>query len=198
AAGLEDIGALFSSDDPALEGADSVELLERAWKDVQSRGWRLANADVILIGEQPRLSPHREEMRQRLAKALAADPELVALRAITARHRLGADGRGRGLTDHALRDCRRSRPRVSRPRHRRDDPPPASRDRRRAWARCARGAGAPDLEGALPAHPPRALLELASWRRPSVRPVAAHARASRGRALGDGAALDDDLGYARG
>src|SRR5947209_8860724 len=79
AAGLEDIGALFSSDDPALEGADSVELLERAWKDVQSRGWRLANADVILIGEQPRLSPHREEMRQRLAKALGADPELVAI-----------------------------------------------------------------------------------------------------------------------
>jgi 2-C-methyl-D-erythritol 2,4-cyclodiphosphate synthase len=101
AAGLEDIGALFSSDDPALEGADSVELLERAWKDVQSRGWRLANADVILIGEQPRLSPHREEMRQRLAKALGADPELVAVRATTT-DGLGFAGRGEGLAAQAV------------------------------------------------------------------------------------------------
>jgi 2-C-methyl-D-erythritol 2,4-cyclodiphosphate synthase len=101
AAGLEDIGALFSSDDPALEGADSVELLERAWKDVQSRGWRLANADVILIGEQPRLSPHREEMRQRLAKALGADPELVAIRATTT-DGLGFAGRGEGLAAQAV------------------------------------------------------------------------------------------------
>jgi 2-C-methyl-D-erythritol 2,4-cyclodiphosphate synthase len=101
AAGLEDIGALFSSDDPALEGADSVELLARAWKDVQSRGWRLANADVILIGEQPRLSPHREEMRQRLAKALGADPELVAVRATTT-DGLGFAGRGEGLAAQAV------------------------------------------------------------------------------------------------
>ena len=101
AAGLEDIGALFSSDDPALEGADSVELLERAWKDVQSRGWRLANADVILIGEQPRLSPHREEMRQRLAKAHGAEPELVAIRATTT-DGLGFAGRGEGLAAQAV------------------------------------------------------------------------------------------------
>lgn len=101
AAGLEDIGSLFSSDDPALEGADSVELLERAWKDVQSRGWRLANADVILIGEQPRLSPHREEMRQRLAKALGAEPELVAVRATTT-DGLGFAGRGEGLAAQAV------------------------------------------------------------------------------------------------
>jgi 2-C-methyl-D-erythritol 2,4-cyclodiphosphate synthase len=101
AAGLEDIGALFSSDDPALEGADSVELLERAWKGVQSRGWRLANADVILIGEQPRLSPHREAIRQRLAKALGADPELVAVRATTT-DGLGFAGRGEGLAAQAV------------------------------------------------------------------------------------------------
>jgi 2-C-methyl-D-erythritol 2,4-cyclodiphosphate synthase len=101
AAGLEDIGALFSSDDPALKGADSVELLERAWKDVQSRGWRLANADVILIGEQPRLSPHREEMRQRLAKALGAEPELVAVRATTT-DGLGFAGRREGLAAQAV------------------------------------------------------------------------------------------------
>ena len=101
AAGLEDIGALFPSGDPALEGADSLELLSRAWERVKERGWRLANADVVLIGEEPRLAPHRDEMRRRLAGALGVDPELVAVRATTT-DRLGFAGRGEGLAAQAV------------------------------------------------------------------------------------------------
>src|SRR5205807_3448229 len=63
AAGLEDIGALFPSGDPAYEGADSVELLREAWRLVREAGWELANADVVLIGEEPRLAPHRAGLR---------------------------------------------------------------------------------------------------------------------------------------
>ncbi len=101
AAGLEDIGALFPSGDPALEGADSLELLSQAWERVKERGWRLANADVVLIGEEPRLAPHRDEMRRRLACALGVDPELVAVRATTT-DRLGFAGRGEGLAAQAV------------------------------------------------------------------------------------------------
>src|SRR5439155_1119192 len=101
AAGLEDIGALFSSGDPALKGADSVELLRRAWEQVQAAGWRLANADVVLIGEEPRLAPHRDAMRARLAEALGVEPERVAVRATTT-DRLGFTGRGEGLAAHAV------------------------------------------------------------------------------------------------
>jgi 2-C-methyl-D-erythritol 2,4-cyclodiphosphate synthase len=101
AAGLEDIGALFPSGDPALEGADSVQLLARAWESVRLDGWRLANADVILIGEQPRLAPHRYEMRQRLASALDVKPSLVAVRATTT-DGLGFTGRGEGLAAQAV------------------------------------------------------------------------------------------------
>ena len=101
AAGLEDIGALFPSGDPAFAGADSLGLLTQAWRRVCSAGWRLANADVVLIGEQPRLAPHREEMRRRLAKALDADPELVAVRATTT-DGLGFAGRGEGLAAQAV------------------------------------------------------------------------------------------------
>jgi 2-C-methyl-D-erythritol 2,4-cyclodiphosphate synthase len=101
AAGLEDIGALFPSDDPALAGADSLELLAKAWERVQSRGWTLANADVVLIGEQPRLAPHRVEMRRRLASALGVEPDLVAVRATTT-DRLGFAGRGEGLAAQAV------------------------------------------------------------------------------------------------
>jgi 2-C-methyl-D-erythritol 2,4-cyclodiphosphate synthase len=101
AAGLEDIGALFSSDDPALAGADSLELLAQAWTRVQAHGWKLANADVVLVGEEPRLAPHRDAMRGRLAATLGVDPELVAVRATTT-DGLGFTGRREGLAAQAV------------------------------------------------------------------------------------------------
>ena len=101
AAGLEDIGALFPSGDPELEGADSLELLGQAWERVQADGWQLANADVVLIGEEPRLAPHRDEMRRRLAAALGVEPERVAVRATTT-DGLGFAGRGEGLAAQAV------------------------------------------------------------------------------------------------
>jgi 2-C-methyl-D-erythritol 2,4-cyclodiphosphate synthase len=101
AAGLEDIGALFPSTDPALEDADSVQLLAQAWERVRAHGWQLANADVVLVGEEPRLAPHRDEMRRRLAAALEVDPELVAVRATTT-DGLGFAGRGEGLAAQAV------------------------------------------------------------------------------------------------
>jgi 2-C-methyl-D-erythritol 2,4-cyclodiphosphate synthase len=101
AAGLEDIGALFPSDDPALRGARSLELLAETWERVRAQGWQLANADVVLVGEEPRLAPHREEMRRRLAGALDVDPERVAVRATTTVG-LGYTGRGEGLAAQAV------------------------------------------------------------------------------------------------
>ena len=106
AAGMEDIGALFPSGDPALEGVDSVELLAEAWRRVRAEGWELANADVVLIGEEPRLAPHRDAMRVRLAAALGVEPDRVAVRATTT-DRLGFTGRGEGLAAQAVALLRR-------------------------------------------------------------------------------------------
>jgi 2-C-methyl-D-erythritol 2,4-cyclodiphosphate synthase len=106
AAGLEDIGSLFPSDDPAYAGADSVVLLARAWDRVQEGGWQLANADVVLVGEEPRLAPHRGAMRARLADALGVEPELVAVRATTT-DALGFTGRREGLAAQAVALIRR-------------------------------------------------------------------------------------------
>ena len=101
AAGLEDIGALFPSGDESLAGADSVDLLRKAWHRVREAGWQLANADVVLIGEEPRLAPHRDAMRARLAEALGVEPERVAVRATTT-DGLGFTGRGEGLAAQAV------------------------------------------------------------------------------------------------
>jgi 2-C-methyl-D-erythritol 2,4-cyclodiphosphate synthase len=106
AAGMEDIGALFPSGDPALHGADSIELLREAWARVQEDGWQLVNADVVLIGEEPRLAPHRAEMRACLADALAVEPERIAVRATTT-DGLGFTGRKEGLAAQAVALLRR-------------------------------------------------------------------------------------------
>ena len=106
AAGMEDIGALFPSGDPALTGADSLELLREAWRQVREAGWELANADVVLVGEEPRLAPHRDAMRARLAAALGVEPALVAVRATTT-DGLGFTGRGEGLAAQAVALLRR-------------------------------------------------------------------------------------------
>ena len=62
AAGLGDIGALFPSSDERYRGADSLLLLADAYARVQEAGYTLVNADCVLIGQEPRIAGHREEM----------------------------------------------------------------------------------------------------------------------------------------
>ena len=101
AAGLEDIGALFPSGDAQWEGASSLDLLRRAYEDAQVAGWELVNADCVLIGEEPRIAPLREQMRERLAEAVGADAERINVRATTT-DKLGFTGRGQGLAAQAV------------------------------------------------------------------------------------------------
>jgi len=101
AAGLEDIGAMFPSDDPRWQGASSLDLLRKAYEAARLLGYELVNADCILIGEEPRLAPHRREMRLRLAQTLDVDEVRIAVRATTT-DRLGFTGRGEGLAAQAV------------------------------------------------------------------------------------------------
>lgn len=101
AAGLEDIGALFPSGDAQWEGASSLDLLRRAYDDAQEAGWELVNADCVLIGEEPRIAPVRDELRQRLSGVLGVGMERITVRATTT-DRLGFTGRGEGLAAQAV------------------------------------------------------------------------------------------------
>jgi 2-C-methyl-D-erythritol 2,4-cyclodiphosphate synthase len=98
AAGLGDIGGLFSSEDPRWGGASSLGLLARAYEAVRAAGWELVNADVVLIGEEPRIAVLRAEMQERLS-AVVGGP--VSVRATTT-DGLGFTGRGEGLAAQAV------------------------------------------------------------------------------------------------
>ena len=99
AAGLGDIGSLFPSGDERFRGADSLDLVREAYAQVQAEGWTLVNADCVLVGEEPRIAAHREEMRRRLSGAVGGGE--VNVRATTT-DRLGFTGRGEGLAAHAV------------------------------------------------------------------------------------------------
>ena len=101
AAGLADIGALFPSTGEAGRGADSLVLLAEAYRQVREAGFSLVNADCVLIGQEPRIAVHREEMRRRLAGALGVGDGVVNVRATTTDF-LGFTGRGEGLAAQAV------------------------------------------------------------------------------------------------
>ena len=99
AAGLGDIGSLFPSGDERYRGAASLDLLTEAYAQVRAAGWMLVNADCVLVGEEPRIAGHRDEMRRRLSAAVGGGE--VNVRATTT-DRLGFTGRGEGLAAHAV------------------------------------------------------------------------------------------------
>jgi 2-C-methyl-D-erythritol 2,4-cyclodiphosphate synthase len=101
AAGLGDIGRLFPDTDPAFRGADSCRLLEEVVIQLRREGWSIANADVTLVGERPRLAPHRQAMRERVAPLLGIPVEDLNVKATTTEH-LGFTGREEGLAALAI------------------------------------------------------------------------------------------------
>jgi 2-C-methyl-D-erythritol 2,4-cyclodiphosphate synthase len=107
AAGLGDIGQHFPDTDPAYKGADSARLLESVMASVRARGFAVVNADVCLIGERPKIGPHRQAMRARIAPLLGLDPEDLNVKATTT-EKLGFTGRGEGLAAQAVVLLRRS------------------------------------------------------------------------------------------
>lgn len=101
AAGLGDIGQRFGVDDPELAGADSLALLRTVVDELAAAGWRPGNVDVTVVAEQPRLSPHRDQMRANLAASLGLDEGAVSVKATTT-DRLGSIGRGEGIACWAV------------------------------------------------------------------------------------------------
>jgi 2-C-methyl-D-erythritol 2,4-cyclodiphosphate synthase len=101
ALGEGDLGRHFPDRDPRYKDADSLTLLAEVWKLASGRGWRLVNADLTIFAQRPRLAPHVEAMRERMATALGADPALLNVKA-SSPEGLGALGRGEGMSAAAV------------------------------------------------------------------------------------------------
>lgn len=97
---LGDIGKLFPDSNPAYKGIDSKLLLNEVTERVREMGWEIANADITVMAERPKLRPHIDRMRECLAEVMKIDPERISVKATTT-ERLGFTGREEGIAAQA-------------------------------------------------------------------------------------------------
>jgi 2-C-methyl-D-erythritol 2,4-cyclodiphosphate synthase len=98
---LGDIGHYFPPTDPTWAGADSLELLKQVHGLIQARGWQIGNIDSVVVAERPKLKPHIEAMRQKLAGVLLLDADRIGIKATT-NEQLDAVGQEAGIAAYAV------------------------------------------------------------------------------------------------
>ena len=101
AAGLGDLGRHFPSGDPAWAGASGARILEETRRILYQNGATLVQADLTVVAEEPRLSPHAPAMRAALASALACEAGALSIKGRT-HDGLGEIGRGEAICAYAV------------------------------------------------------------------------------------------------
>ena len=101
AAALGDIGRHFPPSDPKWAGVDSRELLRQVDRLLKHDGWSMINADITLVCEQPKITPHAEQMRANIAADTGMDAKDISVKATTTEG-LGFCGRDEGITALAV------------------------------------------------------------------------------------------------
>lgn len=101
AAGLGDIGKHFPDSDAELKGIDSRILLRDVNRKVTDLGYTVANADVTIVAQMPRMSPYIETMRRNIAEDLGVAPAAINVKATTTEG-MGFEGRGEGIAVQAV------------------------------------------------------------------------------------------------
>ncbi len=96
AVALGDIGALFADTDPVNKDRDSIEMLGIAVARLAAAGWVVGQVDVVVIAETPKIAPHRDAMRARIASALGVTVSDVSIKGKT-NEGMGFVGRGEGI-----------------------------------------------------------------------------------------------------
>ena len=96
-----DIGSHFPPSDPQWKGASSDRFLAHAARLVTDAGYAVGNIDLTIICEAPKIGPHRQAMRERIAALLGVDINAISVKATTT-ERLGFTGRGEGIAAQAI------------------------------------------------------------------------------------------------
>ena len=97
AAALGDIGRHFPPSESRWAGADSRDLLRRVDLMLKHDGWSVSNTDITLVCEQPKITPHAEQMKTNIAADIGIELADVSIKATTTEG-LGFCGRGEGIT----------------------------------------------------------------------------------------------------
>ena len=100
AAALGDIGAHFPDTDPRYKGADSKLLLAEVCRMMTDKGYAIGNVDITICAERPKINPHIEKMREKLADILGCEIGDVSVKATTT-EKLGFTGREEGISAYA-------------------------------------------------------------------------------------------------
>jgi 2-C-methyl-D-erythritol 2,4-cyclodiphosphate synthase len=98
---LGDIGHYFPPSDPQWAGADSLVLLSKVNQLIRDQGWLVGNIDSVVVAERPKLKPHIDNMRQKIAGVLQIKPNQVGVKATT-NEKLGPVGREEGICAYAV------------------------------------------------------------------------------------------------
>jgi 2-C-methyl-D-erythritol 2,4-cyclodiphosphate synthase len=106
AAALGDIGTHFPDGDPQWAGVPSLEFLSRVMELIGDRGFSVSNVDATIIAERPKLQPHVQAMRERLASVLQIDVDRLSIKAKT-NEGLESIGRGEAIAAQAIALIRR-------------------------------------------------------------------------------------------
>ena len=101
AAALRDIGRHFPDNDPAYEGADSIELLKKVGEMLEERMYLIENIDATVIAQKPKLLPYIDTMVKNVAEALHLEEDQVNIKATT-EEGLGFTGAGEGISAQAI------------------------------------------------------------------------------------------------
>ncbi len=101
AACLRDIGYHFPDNDPRYKGIDSRKLLREVMRLLHEQGYSLANCDITIAAEHPKINPHIPAMQQQLAQCMNCDASQVSIKATTTEG-LGFTGREEGISAYAV------------------------------------------------------------------------------------------------
>ncbi|MBF1990334.1 2-C-methyl-D-erythritol 2,4-cyclodiphosphate synthase [Fischerella thermalis] len=98
---LGDIGHYFPPSDPQWAGADSLVLLNKVHQLIRSQGWQIGNIDSVVVAERPKLKPHIQKMKEKIAGVLQLQPNQVGIKATT-NEKLGPVGEEQGICAYAV------------------------------------------------------------------------------------------------
>lgn len=101
AMGLPDIGHYFPNTDPRYKDMNSQEILMKCSEELRRNGWKVANIDVMIIAEEPKIAPHIESMKKVMGQSLGIAIAQLGIKATT-NEGIGDIGRGAGIAAHAV------------------------------------------------------------------------------------------------